>query len=155
MSFYSTPKFTAPARNADGQVKPFAPKMADVNNSTYVEASCKDTVTSGILQVNGKGFIDLPLPGGNDSATYSKALVDSIDGTFNDGDFAHGVNEMILPAEFRDYRNDPTPVQRHTLVDRSVRYDRNKTFDPAEDAPEALIPTDTTIMINPLLNPQP
>lgn len=155
MSFNSIPKFTAPARNADGQVKPFAPKMADVNNSTYVEASGEDTVASGILQVNGTGFNDLPLPGGNDSAAYSKALADSIDATFNDGDFAHGVNEVVLPAEFRDYRNDPTPVQRHTLVDRSVRYDRNKPFDPAEDAPQVLIPADTTVMINPLLNPRP
>lgn len=154
MSFNSTPKFTTPARNADGQVKPFAPKMADVNNSTYVEASGEDTVASGILQVNGTGFNDLPLPGGNDSAAYSKALADSLDATFNDGEFKVGINAGVLPSEFRDFRNDPTPVQRHTLVDRSVIYDRNSPFDPAKDAPEVTIPANTTIIINPLLNPR-
>jgi len=128
--------------------------MADVMNSTYIEASGEDSVASGILQVNGTGFNDLPLPGGNDSASYSKALAASLDATFNDGEFKVGINEGVLPSEFRDFRNDPTPVQRHTLVDRSVIYDRNSPFDPAKDAPEATIPANTTIIINPLLNPR-
>jgi len=154
MSFNSTPKFTTPARNADAQVKPFAPKMADVNNSTYIEATGEDSVASGILQVNGTGFNDLPLPGGNDSAAYSKILVDSLDETFNGSEFREEINAGVLPSEFRDFRNDPTPVQRHTLTDRSVIYDRNSPFDPAKDAPKVTIPANTTIIINPLLNPR-
>ncbi|MGP2450789.1 hypothetical protein ACTUSR_17020 [Pantoea stewartii subsp. indologenes] len=154
MSFNSTPKFTAPARNADGQVKPFAPKMADVNNSTYIEASGEDTKASGILQVNGTGFNDLPLPGGNDSSAYSKILEDSLHETFNGSEFREGVDGQVLPSEFRDFRNDPTPVVRHTLVDRSVIYDRNSPFDPSKDAPEVTIPANSTVIISPLLNPR-
>ncbi|MDN4627833.1 hypothetical protein [Erwinia sp. PsM31] len=149
----NTADYASPmARNNDAQVtrKPFQGRDADLENSEVIKML---DGTADILQVNGTDLNGKGLPGGNDSTAYIQALEESLNATFNDGEFEAAVREHIFPCEFRPYGTKPTPLRTHTMEDRSVILKKNGLFNPAEDAPTAKAIKGSAVMVSPLLVP--
>lgn len=135
-------------RNRDGQVLPFSNWGTDVNRSEYVEMTGED---KQILNVGYKELSGAPGVFGNDSHDYVMALESSVDSTFNDGDFQAAVTDHIFPAEFRPYGTHPTPIRRHALEDRTVRFKYQGAFNTADDAPTAQAIKGNSVTVTPLL----
>lgn len=66
---------------------------------------------------------------GNDVHSYIQALEDSLDATFNDGDFAQVMQEQVFPSEFRPFGTQPTPLNVQLLEDRSVVFNPEGKLD--------------------------
>lgn len=141
-----------PQRDKDGQIIKGSVWGADISRTDYVE------VTNGQdAQILNVGFTDRsgrPMAFGNDSHDYIQALEDSLDETFNDGDFRTAVMEHVFPCEFRPYGTDPTPIRRQALQNRTVRFKHNGAFNPAKDAPSTTAITGASVTVNPVLNPE-
>lgn len=138
-------------RNADAQVLPFSAQKVNIENNDYIAMSEEDTQ---IMQVNGTGLNGINLPGGNSSADYALALEESLNATFNDGEFESVVREHIFPCEFRPFGTDPTPIRTHLFGDRTVRFMHNGAFNPSEDAPTAKAIAGSAVVVSPVLNPE-
>lgn len=139
-----------PQRNKDGQVIAGSVWGTDTSRTEFVNmTNGEDT------QILNVGFTDRsgrPQAFGNDSHDYIQALEDSLDETFNDGDFRTAVIEHVFPCEFRPYGTDPTPIRRQVLQNRTVRFKHNGAFNPAKDAPTTTAITGASVTITPLLN---
>ncbi|EGQ2419673.1 hypothetical protein I2630_004563, partial [Salmonella enterica] len=88
-----------PQRDKDGQIIKGSIWGTDISRTDYVQ------MTNGQdAQVLNVGFTDRsgrPMAFGNDSHDFVQALEDSLDETFNDGDFRTAVMENVFPCEFR------------------------------------------------------
>lgn len=141
-----------PQRDKDGQIIKGSVWGTDISRTDYVQ------MTNGQdSQVLNVGFTDRsgrPMAFGNDSHDYVQALEDSLDETFNDGDFRTAVMEHVFPCEFRPYGTDPTPIRRQALQNRTVRFKHNGAFNPAKDAPSTTAITGASVTVTPVLNPE-
>lgn len=86
---------------------------------------------------------------GIDVHSYVQALEESLDATFNDGEFAECINENVLSAEFRPFNTDPTPISKHVLKSRSVTFLRNGLYDPSVDAPKVTAEPGDMLFVKP------
>lgn len=141
-----------PQRDKDGQIIKGSVWGTDTSRTDYVE------MTNGQdAQILNVGFTDRsgrPMAFGNDSHDYVQALEDSLDETFNDGDFRTAVMEHVFPCEFRPYGTDPTPIRRQALQNRTVRFKHNGAFNPAKNAPSTTAITGASVTVTPVLNPE-
>ncbi|MEQ9920956.1 hypothetical protein ABRQ09_08860 [Pectobacterium brasiliense] len=141
-----------PKRNQDGQTLSGSVWGTDVSRTEYIEMTNGEN-----KQMLNVGFTDRsgrPMAFGNDSHDYIQALEDSLDETFNDGEFRTAVMEHVFPCEFRPYGTNPTPIRRQALQNRTVRFKHNGAFNPAEDAPTTSAITGASVTVTPLLNPE-
>lgn len=145
----SLSELNARARNADAQVKPFTFQSPNINNSDIMQMKEQDIQ---IMQINGTGLNGINLPGGNDSTSYVQALEESLNATFNDGEFQQVVNEHVFPSEFRPFGTEPTPIRAHLMENRTVRFKKNGKFDPSTDAPTAEAVKGSSVMVTPVLD---
>lgn len=134
----------------DGQILKGSVWGTDVSRSEYVEmANGQNT------QLLNVGFTDRsgrPMAFGNDSHDYIQALEQSLDDTFNDGEFRDAVMEHVFPCEFRPYGTDPTPIRRQALQNRTVRFKHNGKFNPEVDAPTVEAVSGASVTVTPVLN---
>lgn len=136
-------------RNADAQVLPFSAQTVNIENHDMIAMHEQDIQ---IMQVNGTGLNGINLPGGNDSTSYVQALEESLNATFNDGEFQQVVNEHVFPSEFRPFGTEPTPIRAHLLENRTVRFKKDGKFDPLTDAPTAEAVKGSSVMVTPVLD---
>lgn len=100
------------------------------------------------------GFTDRsgrPQEFGNDVTDYVQALESALDETLNDGDFIDGLNTEVFPCEQRPFATLPTPINRETLTDRTVRFLSNGVYNPAKNAPTTKVKGGQTLMVNPVI----
>ncbi|MBA0170579.1 hypothetical protein [Pectobacterium versatile] len=112
------------------------------------------TMNDGTSQTLNIGYTDRsgnPQPFGNDVHDYIQALEDSLDATFNDGDFATVMQEHIFPCEFRPFASQPTPLNVQLLEDRTVTFNPNGKRD-RSNLPTAKAIAGSAVMVAPVLN---
>ena len=88
---------------------------------------------------------------GNDVHSYIQALEDSLDATFNDGDFAQVMQEQVFPSEFRPFGTQPTPLNVQLLEDRSVVFNPEGKLD-RYGLPTGKAIAGSSVMVAPVLN---
>lgn len=112
------------------------------------------TQNDGTGQTLNVGFTDRsgnPQPFGNDVHDYVIALEAALDSTLNDGEFIAGLDEDVFPCEQRPVATLPTPIQRETLVSRSVRFMSNGVYNPDKNASTAQISGGSAVMVAPVV----
>ncbi|KFB88883.1 hypothetical protein CR62_23865 [Serratia grimesii] len=126
----------------DGTAIPNSVFGTDVSRVEFVTMadSTGQTMNVGYTDRSGR-----PVAFGNDVHDYVQALEESLDATFNDGEFAEVMQEHIFPAEFRPFGTQPTPLNVQLLEDRTV------TFNPAGKLDRSKLPTGKAIAGSPVM----
>lgn len=112
------------------------------------------TQNDGSGETLNVGFTDRsgnPQPFGNDVHDYVIALEEVLHSSLNNGEFIAGLNDAVFPCEQRPVATLPTPIQRETLVSRSVRFMSNGVYNSAKNAPTSQIAGGTAVMVAPVV----
>ncbi|HFJ4332455.1 TPA: hypothetical protein ACGUIF_004476 [Serratia liquefaciens] len=131
-----------PLMSPDGTAIPNSVFGTDVSRVEFIN------MADGTGQTMNVGYTDRsgrPMAFGNDVHDYVQALEESLDATFNDGEFAEVMQEHIFPAEFRPFGTQPTPLNVQLLEDRTV------TFNPAGKLDRSKLPTGKAIAGSPVM----
>ena len=134
--------------NDKGQKVPHSVWGTDISRTEIV------TQNDGSGEILNVGFTDRsgnPQAFGNDVHDYVIALEEALYSTLNDGEFIAGLNDDVFPCEQRPVATLPTPIQRETLVSRSVRFMSNGVYNSAKNATTTQVTGGTAVMVSPVV----
>ncbi|GKW05527.1 hypothetical protein [Pectobacterium carotovorum] len=135
-------------KDANGEKIPNSVWGTDISRTELVNQQ------DGTGQILNVGYTDRsgnPQPFGNDVHDYIQALEESLDATFNDGEFADAMQTHIFPSEFRPFASQPTPLNVQLLEDRTVTFNPNGKRD-RSNLPTAKAIAGSAVMVAPVLH---
>lgn len=137
-----------PLQDRDGMAIRHSVWGTDVTRTDYVEQKGED---SQILSVGYTDRSGRPMAFGSDVHDYIQSLEESLDATFNDGEFADAVQTHIFPVEFRPFGTQPTPLNVQILEDRTVFFNPQGKLD-RSNLPSAKAIAGSAAMVAPVLS---
>lgn len=132
----------------DGTAIPNSVFGTDVSRVEFVNMA---DGTAQIMNVGSTDRSGRPMAFGSDSHDYIQSLEESLDATFNDGEFADAVQTHIFPCEFRPFGTQPTPLNVQLLEDRTVFFNPEGKLDRSK-LPTGKAIAGSAVMVAPVLS---